>query len=136
MLAEVANKAICFSNLDEHEIRAFGYNVDLVYQQDSGLSAAEYLSMRIFKGNLPRNEKWTLKGGSAKMTFGNGDRDLNVTIAPRFNDLGTDKVFLGVNLHSTEQRLPEKKDGVQYSLEEAWDEAEQFVRHLDEIRQA
>ena len=136
MLAEVAQKAMYFTDVGEqHEIRALGYNVRLVYQQDSGLSAAEYLSMRIFRGNLPGNEKWTLKGGSAKMTFGNGDRDLNVTIEPRFNDPGTEKVYLGLNLHSTEQRLPEKNE-VQDSLEEAWDEAEQFIRHLDDIRQA
>lgn len=136
MLAEVAYKAIYLTYVGEqHKIRALGYNVHLVYQQDSGLSAAEYLSMRIFKGNLPGNEKWTLKGGSAKMAFGNGDRDLNVTIEPRLHDPGTAKVYLGLNLHSTEQRLPDKNE-VQYSLEEAWDEAEQFIRHLDEIRQA
>lgn len=130
MLASVAHKAVYHTNLEGHDLRAFGFNIELVYHQDSGLPAAKYLSNRIFRNDFPGSDSWNLHGGSAKITFSNEARYWNVTIEPRFNDPETSRVFLALNLHRPDQRLPEERE-IRDSLEETWDEAMKFVKHLD-----
>lgn len=130
MLAKVSHKAVYHTNLEGHIFQAFGFNIELVYDQDSGFPAAKYLSNKIFRNDFPGNDSWNLHGGSAKITFHSEDKYWNVTIEPRFNDSETSKVFLTLNLHRTDRRLPEEQ-GILDSLEETWDEAMKFVKHLD-----
>lgn len=129
MLAMVANNAISYTNLDEQKSLISAY-IALVYYQDSGLTAAEYLSKRILKDGFIGDE-WALIGGSAKMSFHNAGTHRKVTIEPRFNDPVTDKVFLNLELIRDAQQIPDGRN-IQISLEETWDEATKFLNHLDE----
>ena len=130
-MTEVAGMAIANTELQNPQVRAFGYNVELVYDQDSGSPATEYLAHQLFADDYPRNEGWHLEGGSAKLTFRSNGLSWIVTIEPRFNDANTKKVFLSMNLHRNEQRIPET-DEIQNSLETTWDQATTFVKRLDE----
>lgn len=130
-LAEVAGLAIANTQLQDTHVRAFGYNVELIYDQDSGRPATEYLAHRLFPDDYPQNPGWDLTGGSAKLTFRSDGISWIVTIEPRFNDINTKNVFLGLNLHRNEQRIPETEE-IRDSLETSWDQAIMFVKRIDD----
>ena len=132
-LAEVARHAISATELEGTSPRAFGYNIELIYDQDSGQSAFSYLAERLFTDNLFLDLGWQLSGGTGKLMFDMDGKRCNVTVEPRFNDVAATKVFFSLNLHHDEQRIP-NGDEIKDSLREIWDQAHIFANHLDEGR--
>lgn len=126
-LSEIADLAIKCTN-DTQQPRAFGFNVDLVFDQDSCAPALSYLGERLFKADLG-NEGWKLFGGSGKLTFADNNRRWMVTIEPRFGEEDASRVYFSLNLHHNESRLP-TKDEIWDSLGEVWDQAYSFVQRL------
>ena len=131
-LAEIAGKAIEHTDNSNQTVSAYGFNIELAYDQDSGQSASAYLADRLF-GNFLRNDGWDLTGGSAMLRFSNGPGKLWIaTIEPRFRDVLTERVFLILNLHREEDRFPTTEE-IRVSLEETWDEAQTLVQLLDRM---
>ncbi len=130
-LAEVAGHAIAKTDLLERSPRAFGYNLDLVYTQRSGQPAGRYLAERLFAPNLLGNDGEQLLGGAGRLTFQNGEKVWRVKLEPRFNEKDTAKVFLSLNLHQSEQRVPDENE-MRASLHEIWKQARQFATRVDE----
>lgn len=130
-LAQVAEYAISKTDLGSQELRAFGYNVELVYNQDSGNPSLRYLGDRLFTPNLPSSEGWTLVGGAGRMIFDSRGTRWMINVEPRFNDEAETRVFLSLNLHIGEQTLP-KGSEIRVSLQQAWEEAHNFVAYLDQ----
>lgn len=128
-LASVAGLAIKnTTNVDE--VRTHGYNIELVYDQDSGSLASTYIADRIFS-DFSRNEGWRILGGQASFKFaGTEGKTWNVVIEPRFRNDTTDKVFLSINLHKEEKRLPEVQE-IEKCLDETLHEAKTFIKRLD-----
>lgn len=130
-LAEVAGQAIESTSLADQRARAFGYNIELVYDQDSGKSAFQYLAQRLFPADFSVNDGWGFIGGSGKLVFEDGERRYwGITIEPRFNAQDATRVFLNLNLHVNEQRLPRKSE-VESHLHDVWRQARAFVELLD-----
>ena len=129
-LAEVAGLVIAQSTSEDQELRAFGYNLELVYDQKSGQTAAQYLADRLLSNNLPRRNEWELVGGAGKVTYKEGENQWQITIEPRLNEPGTTKIFLNLNLHKDEHALPSESD-IRDSLKEAWRQAHKFAYLLD-----
>ena len=50
-IAELAGMAFSHANLNSIAPSSFGYNIELVFDQDSGDTALEYLAKRIFSNN-------------------------------------------------------------------------------------
>lgn len=111
--------------------RAFGYNVELVYVQDSGLPATEYLAQRLFAGALPTVGESQLSGGRGTLSFVDGTTHWNVSVESRFRNDKTAKVFLSLNMHANEQRVP-SEDEIKASLRRTWKEAITFIERIDE----
>lgn len=132
-LAEVAGYAIAETDLGDRLPRAFGYNIELVYDQDSGLSAVQYLGDRLFAAEISGHEGWQLIGGAGRLIFDEGGKPRNITIEPRFDDRAPTKIFMSLNVHENEQRLP-NEDEIRNSLEETWRQAHEFVERLDESK--
>ena len=130
-LAEVIGHAITKTDIKSQEPQAFGYNIELVYDQDSGIPALQYLAKRLFAANLPGNEGWELIGGTSRLLFEGGEARWSVTVDSRFNDEAATKIFLSLNMHRAETRLP-RLDEVRASLQEVWTQAHNFAIQLDE----
>ena len=129
-LAQVAGFAITGTDLSDQKPRAFGYNAELVYDQDSGLSAFRYLADRLFTSGSFGPEGGQFIGGAGRLIYeGNGKR-WTIAIEPRFNDNETTRIFLTLNLHRGEQRLPDEEE-INVSLKEAWEQAHSFAERLD-----
>ena len=132
-LAEVAGYAIAKTDFGDQRPRAFGYNIELVYDQDSGLPAVQYLGDRLFAAEISGHEGWQLIGGAGRLIFDEGGKPRNITIEPRFDDRAPTKIFMSLNVHENEQRLP-NEDEIRNSLEETWRQAHEFVERLDESK--
>ena len=129
-LAEVASQAISYTSLHGSQPRAFGFNIDLVFEQDSGSTAFAYLSRQLFGAESLGNEDWKLAGAASRLIFNDNGRRWTINLEPRFNEERETRVFLSGNLHLAGQPLPNEGEIATY-LEEAWDETHQFVSHLD-----
>ena len=129
-LAEIASCSIaCSSN--RGELQAHGYNVEMVFDQDSEPTALNYLARKMFSPSI--YPQWTLSGGSCKLNFRDekvDNRVWNVTLEPRHNDANTTKVFISLNMHLEQPEVP-PKDAIKTNLEEAWEITNRFIGQLE-----
>ena len=133
-LANVAGHAITKTDLQGKRPRAFGFNLDLVYDQISEWPSVRYLAERLFSSVPLGNERWQLFGGMGRLIFKDGEKFWTVKLEPRFNEQDTTKIFLSINLHRNEQRLPDKNE-IRDSLCETWDQAHEFAIRLDKKKE-
>ena len=131
-LADVVSHAISYTKVESSQVQALGYNVDITYNQDSGLRAMEYLAQRLYSQSFLSRENRRILGGSGKLSFVGEGRTWNFSIEPRLNDNKTTKVFLGLNMHIDSTSVPEK-DAVAACLRESWNSAHDFAVELDEV---
>ena len=131
-LSEVAGMAIDNSILEGQNLRALGYNIDLVCEPETSQSAIEYLGERLFIPNLLRQEGRELLGGSARLYFEKGGHRWQIALEPRFNEEATSRVFAGINLHRGETGLTvPTEDEIRDSLKLVWAEAHSLLSQLD-----
>ena len=130
--AQVAGMAIRNTGLDDQELRAFGYNIELAYEPDSKELATKYLSDRLFMPLLLRDEGWQLTGGAGRLSFEKDGRLWQVRLEPRLNDDTTTRIFASVNLHQAEADLsfPSESE-IRDCLRLLWCEAHNLVNQLD-----
>ena len=132
-LSEIAWSAIQCSELGSKRPRAFGYNIELVYDQDSAKEAVSYLGTRLFRSLPLGRDEWTLTGGTGQLILSDSTgRRWTINARPRPGDDPTSRVFLGMNLHYSDARVP-SQDDIKNSLNELWDECHRFVAQLDEL---
>lgn len=119
--AEVASLAAQMSDFSETTIpQSYGFNVESVYQQHSGVNALNYLGHRMFSDPVTASDDWELFGGVANLTYDSPDGRWNFKAEPRFNELETDKVFLQLNLHQEQpQKIPNQTDIIE-SVNNVW----------------
>ncbi len=129
--AEVVRHAIENTNLSEQHLQGCVCRVDLIYDQDSGLPATEYLANKMIVSSLQAHAGWVLKGGSCRVTFAEEEKQWVITVEPRFGSEETNTVFLSVARYRSEQHLPEMGD-IEEILQEVWDQAHSFLKRLDE----
>ena len=131
-LADVAWQAVYNTSPAGRQPRAFGFNVELIFEQDSGSPAFEYLSRRLFNVEPVGNEGWQLVGGAGRLILQRQWNDVGqLAWNHAFNDETESRVFLSVNLHIDGQPLPDEAE-IGISLEEVWDKIHDFVQRLDE----
>ena len=131
-LAQVAAMAIENTDFDGQELRAFGYNIELVYEPDSKELAIQYLSHRLFIPTLLQEGGWRLFGGAGRLVFEKDGRIWQARLEPRFNDQTTSKVFVSLNLHRSETGLTFPTEAeIRDSLKLLWEEAHSLVHQLD-----
>ena len=130
-LAEVSDLALRNTSVGEQKLRAFGFNIELVFDQDPDIPAFSYLAGRLFDVSALGSEGWQFIGGAGKLIFHDGERRWTIGLEPRFGDEAESRVFLSVNLHRAENDPPIESE-IRDSLEEIWDEVHNFVQRLDE----
>ena len=129
-LAEVTNKAL-HHTVSEGVLRAFGYNLELVYEQSSGSAALQYIGKRLFREDPLAPEGWALYGGSGSVLFNSPVGRWTVRLEPRLNEEASTRVFLNMNLHKAEPRVPDREEILQ-TFRDVWTQAHNFVQLLDE----
>ena len=132
-LAKVVAQAIDCTDLGEQLPRAFGYNIEIVFTQTSGQPAIQYIGERLFGRQSLGKSGWELVGGTGQLIFADGIRQWTINVQPRPGDVDTSRVVLALNLHKDEQRFPTEGE-IKDSLEEAWNEAKEFMNRLDGSR--
>lgn len=130
-LAEVIGLAVKSARLAGSGPTALGYNLELVYGQTSGLGAQRYLAERLFEERRLGNEGWEMVGSATRMVFEGAGVLWSVTLDQRANDPTGRKIFLALNLHIEESKLPTEEE-ILDSLTEIWRQAHDFVIRLDE----
>lgn len=129
-LAQAASRAIEFTGLGSKMPQAFGYNMELVFSQDSGQPAIRYIGNRVF-GSLSIDEPGrNLIGGVGQLIFADAAGRWTITVEPRSGDPDTSRVFLKLNLHKQEQRFPDESE-IQETLEQVQQEAQAFMERLE-----
>ena len=130
-LAEVVGHALAHTDLEGRVPRAFGYNIELVYSPNSEIPIPRYLADRLLTKNDLGKEGWELVGGTSKLVFEGDGARWTFAVEPRFNDEAAKRIFLSLNLHRDEQRLPNESE-IKDSLGELWTQAHSFATRLDE----
>ena len=130
-LAEVVELAVKSTSPKEEGLKAFGYNLELVYNQSSGSPSLRYLGNRLFNNSEVALKGWTLVGGAGRLSFESSVGRWNIRVEPRFNDETSNKVFLSLNLHKDETQIPTLED-MRDSFAHVWEQAHAFVKRLDE----
>ena len=131
-LAMVARTAIDVTNPTGDQLRALGYNVELVYEPDPQEDAIRYLAERLFMPNVLQDEGSRLIGGAARLYFEKGGRGWQVTLEPRLNDEETNRIFASLNLHCPGPDLDVPTgDEILDSFMLAWYEAHDLIDRLD-----
>ena len=130
-LTEIVTFAINASGAGEKNPRAFGYNVELVHNPNTGEAASPYIGRVLFGKQPLGKENWELSGGNGQIIFNDlsYDRQWTVNIRPRSNEARDSRVFVGLNLHYDEQEMP-SREAIISSLKELWNEAHEFVSRL------
>ncbi len=121
-IAEVTTLAVDKSELDGALPTGHDYNVEMVYEQDSGETADKYLSQRLFRANDLAAQGWDAVGGGGRLTYEASDERWEFVAEPRYRSRDTHKVFLALNLHKEQPVIPEQSD-IATTLERVWNEA-------------
>ena len=129
-VVRLARHAIASTDLQEAAPSSFGFNIDLVYDQNSGQDALSYLGRRLFIRVSELHEKWEDAGGSGKLLVREGGWQWTIRWEPRLQARDTTKVFLGVNLHVSEARMPDDGE-MEMMLRELWRRAHGLIENLD-----
>ena len=132
-LAEIASLAIQASDPTvRNSLRAYGYNMQVVFRLRGEERAIEYLGERLFSGQIAGSSGKTLIGGTASLILRSGAIQWTFAANPWPNgDPGADRVALSVNRHNeTPVGIPSHENIVR-DLLETWDEAKKFMTSLD-----
>ena len=131
-LAEVAGCAVQNTAPQERPPAAFGYNIEIIFNQTSGFPSLRYLGDRLFHQRDFGTDDWNLVGGTGRLIFDSVDGRWTIHVEPRYNSDETHQVFVSLNLHKAEQRLP-NADEIRQSFSNVWNGAHTFITRFDEI---
>ena len=114
---------------ETHEVE-LGYNVDLVFTQDSGQPSSAYLGERLLNPSLLGQLGWPLRGGGAQVSLRDENRTWAFIVEPRAEDLSGNRVFLRVSLQWPLSPIPSTSQ-ITASLQESLDQAMRLMQILD-----
>ena len=128
-LCEVSKLAIDKTDLHTQQLRAYGFNIEAVYNLTNGQTAAEFIAKRILAPNLFHDTGYDVRGGAIKLQTLRGEQRWNVRIEPRLGDVTTSRIFVSLNLHRDESKLP-SLDLIRSSFKEVWDQAHTIIGRI------
>ena len=129
-VVRLVRHAIASTDMQGAVPSSFGFNMELVYDQDSGQDALSYLGRRLFVRASDLHETWGHADGFGKLLVREGTWQWTITLEPRLQARDTTKVFLGVNLHVPEARMPDGGE-MEMLLRELWNRAHGLIENLD-----
>ena len=85
----------------------FGYNVEMVFDQDYSPSALEFLGQQLLRTERIALPDRHFVGGACRLMVTDDVSQWTYSLEPRFNDLRTSRIFISVNRHNAERLLPQ-----------------------------
>ena len=129
-LADITSDAINITAIRGQHLRAYGFNLDIVFAPESSAPAHVFLAKKLFKSVELMGKGEDIIGGSARIVYLHNEDQWQVTLEPRFGDPATPNVYLNLNLHKDRQQLPTKEE-LNDSLVRIWEQAKTLVDTLD-----
>ena len=130
-LAEIAKTAIDHTPPSEEQLVAVGFNIELVYDQDSDMTSSSYIASRLLSPKALNSAGWQLTAGANRTIIDANGLRINQSVAPRFNDESTTKIFVSLNLHTETNDMPDQSE-IEDSLRYAWRTICEFPVQFDE----
>lgn len=130
-VAKVAAQAVSVTSDQDLVASAHGFNISMVYNNESHENAIQYLGRRIFAPPAFLTERWSSVGGYGRLKFKDEMREWTVTLEPRHQNLDTSKVFLDINLHMPVQGPPPVENEMHHNLKELWEYAHTLIEAID-----
>ena len=130
-LAKVTDCAVSVSGVASNAIRAYGYNMELVFGLDPDQSPRDFLGTRLFGQDFRHDEGWDLVGASSQLIFNRGTRQWTFSLRSGGENGPASTVLLGSNVHYEETELPSGQ-AVFDALTEIWYESRNFMNWLAE----
>lgn len=132
-LAEIATLAISASGPTvRNSLRAYGYNMQVVFRLRGRERAIEYLGERLFSGNIAVARGKTLVGGTASLILRDGATQWTFAANPWPNgDPNAGRVALSVNRHTENPLNFPDSEAIVRDLLQTWEEAHGFMSSLD-----
>ena len=128
--AEVSAQAFRFTGLGDERCD-FGYNADMVFDQDTEQTALEFLGERLINHDIFTRSGREFVGGTCRVMVRDEFGQWNITFEPRSGDLQRRRVFVGANLHNEQQTLPDKTE-IESSFGKVVDRVKELMLSLDE----
>ncbi|MCY3506561.1 MAG: hypothetical protein OXH41_10400 [Chloroflexi bacterium] len=131
LLADATSTCIDKSTLGEDEVpEAYGYNMELVFDQDSEIPAGEYLASQMLGEALASSGvPWKSTSGGFDLRLEEEGRTWTFQVEPRFWEKDTTRVFVKVNHHRDEQTLPSRHE-ILADLELTWDRSHMLLNSI------
>ena len=129
-LSEVVELAIDRSNLLNQQLRAFGFNIEVVYELSPGETASQFMSSNIFTRNLFQEAGFQFIGGAAKLQLVRNGSLWNMSVEPRLGDAAANRIFVSLNLHKDDNKIPSRST-IRGSLKEIWNQAHSIMNRFD-----
>lgn len=130
-LAEVSSLAIDNTAVAEQDLRAYGYNIDLVGWLTEGGTVNQFIVTRVFGSDFRRRVGGEVVGGVIRAAFEADGEIWNMRLEPRMNDDSGSKVFVSLNLHKPDTQIPARAS-LAKSLRQVWEKAHEIVENLDD----
>lgn len=130
-LTEIAGQAIDHTRDVDEMLGAIGFNIDLMYDQDSGVEASAYIADRLLTEDAFGSGGWRLAAGANRSIIQTDGQRITQIVAPRFNDPSTTKIFMSLNLHTETTKMPDLSE-VLASLQHAWALIHKFPVEFDQ----
>ncbi|MDE2786382.1 MAG: hypothetical protein OXL37_06930 [Chloroflexota bacterium] len=105
--AQIVNSALLAGNDLGGALYDFGYNAEMVFDQDSNPTAFEFLGERLLRKERVAPPNRQFLGGACRMIIRDELGQWTYNLEPRFNDPQTPRVFVNVNLHNEQRPLPQ-----------------------------
>lgn len=85
----------------------FGYNAEMVFDQDVSPTAFQFLGERLLRSEQLALPDSQFVGGSCRMIFVDTLGQWTYNLDSRFQEKQTSRVFINVNLHNAQKPLPD-----------------------------
>ena len=104
--AHVVNSAFLAGGHLSDASHSFGYNAEMVFDQDLAPTAFEFIGNQLIRSDRVAAPDRVFLGGACRMIFSDELGQWTYNLEPRFNDVQSPRVFVNVNLHNEQQPLP------------------------------
>ena len=107
----------------------FGYNAEMVFDQDYSTTALEFLGQQLLRAERIELPNRRFIGGACRLIITDDLGQWTYNLEPRFNDLRASRVFISVNLHNVERPLPQSVEIIE-AIRRTISGTQDFMNHL------
>ena len=134
--SEIVNLALSIGNLSGSKLGpaiGYGYNIELVFSQDTHDSALAYLAEKTTDPKLSERIGAEVLGATTAIYLADGRRMWTVRLEPRYADEEGLKIFMSITYHIAhpDDTFPKEIEEVQSALKTLWDRAHSIVGDID-----